>query len=59
MTQVELNSAVARVTGESLATIDQIGFQLADPMYPDYDPEPRRPLTIDWDDMSVAEWPYV
>ena len=57
MTQVELNSAVARVTGESLATVSQLGFQLADPMYPDHDPEPRGPMVIDWDSMDVAEWP--
>jgi hypothetical protein len=42
-----------------LATIDRLGFQVADPMHPDYDPEPRRPMTIDWDNMCVAEWPQV
>ena len=58
MTQVELNSAVAHVTGESLATVHQLGFQLADPLDPNYDPEPRRPMTIDWDNMSMVEWPH-
>jgi hypothetical protein len=57
MTQNELNTAVARATGESLATVHQLGFHVADPLDPNYDPEPRRPLMIDWDNMSVAGWP--
>ncbi len=57
MTQAELNSAIARVTGEPVAVVSELGFQLADPLYPDYDPETRQPLMLDWDSMDVAEWP--
>ena len=57
MTQLDLTSAVARVTGETLATVSHLGFQLADPIDPNHDPEPRWPLTIDWDSMDVEEWP--
>jgi hypothetical protein len=40
MTQLQLEEAVARVTGESLATIQRLGFQLqAEP--PDHDLEPE------------------
>ncbi len=57
MTQMDLNKAVARATGESLAAVDHFGFQLADPLEVNFDPEPRRPLVFDWDSMSAAEWP--
>ena len=40
MTQRELNEAVARATGESLATVADLGFGLADPIAVRYDPEP-------------------
>jgi hypothetical protein len=58
MSQQDLNEAVARATGENLAVIDQRGFQLADPLDVNYDPEPRRPLVLDWDSMSPVEWPW-
>jgi hypothetical protein len=59
MTQWDLNEAVARATGESVALVDQVGFQLADPLEVEYDPEPRGPLVLDWDLLCAAEWPYV
>lgn len=57
MTQTELNEAVARATGESLAVVDARGFNIADPLDVHYDPEPRGPMFLDWDSMSPAEWP--
>ena len=59
MTQWDLNEAVARATGESVALVDHVGFQLADPLDVEYDPEPRGPLVLDWDRMQAAEWPDV
>jgi len=58
MTQSDLNAAVARTTGESLAVVDHLGFHLADPLEVSFDPEPRRPLVFDWDSMSATEWPH-
>ena len=62
MTQRELNEAVARVTGESLATVAGLGFSLADPITVKHDPEPwgcpwDRSLSpeeksLDWDDLE-------
>jgi hypothetical protein len=57
MSQHEIDAAVAAATGESLATIHDLGFGLADPLEVNYDPEPRRPLVFDWDSMSPTEWP--
>ena len=49
MTQHELDSAVALVTGEEIDEIQHIGFSLADPDDTDFDPEPddRPPQPID------------
>jgi hypothetical protein len=57
VTQTELNEAVAKITGESLAVINRRGFGIADPLDVHYDPERRRPLVFDWDTMSPVEWP--
>ena len=57
MTQNDLNRLVAVATGEPLAVIVECGFQLADPLDVNYDPEPRQPLVFDWDSMSAVEWP--
>ena len=57
MTQREINQAVATVTGENIGLIHDLGFSLADPLEVAYDPEPRKPLMLDWDSMSPAEWP--
>ena len=57
MSQHEIDQAVAVATGESVATIRELGFGIADPLEVTYDPEPRRPLVLDWDSMSPVEWP--
>ncbi len=52
MTQAELDLAVAHTTGESLATIRQLGFGVADPLKIGFDPEPydaHLPNLVDWD----------
>jgi hypothetical protein len=40
MTQNELNRAVADATGETVTTIRNLGFDIADPDVVSYDPEP-------------------
>jgi len=57
MTQQEIDAAVAAVTGESQLVIRDRGFGIADPFDVAYDPEPRRPLILDWDSMTPASWP--
>ena len=57
MSQCEIDQAVATATGESVATIHQLGFGIADPLDVIYDPEPRSPLTFDWDSLTAMEWP--
>ena len=57
MSQHDIDQAVATATGESIATIHNLGFGIADPLEVNFDPEPRRPLVLDWDSMSPAEWP--
>ena len=44
MTQNELNRAVARATGESVAVISNMGFVPLTSV-----PEEREPRTVDWD----------
>ncbi len=64
MTQEELNVAVAEYTGEDLSTIESRGFGPADPIDPNFDPEPwdlQGPIDIqdrclDWD--AVEEQRY-
>ena len=58
MTQQDIDEAVATATGESVALINDRGFGIADPLDIYFDPEPRRPLVLDWDRMSPTEWPY-
>ena len=59
MTQRELNRAVASATCESVATIERLGFGLADPDDVNFDPEPneRPPQLIDWDEIYPADLP--
>ena len=57
MGQYEIDQAVASVTGEKLGLIRNMGFGIADPFDVAYDPEPRGPLVLDWDNMSPTEWP--
>jgi hypothetical protein len=51
MTQYDLDTAVARATGETLAEIRHRGFSVADPLDVDFDPEPDNaaPQVLDWD----------
>ncbi len=50
MTQTELNAAVAKATGESLATIAAMGFSLAAEVHDDLDEAPiSEPQVVDWD----------
>ena len=57
MSQQELDSAVAQVTGETLVTIRRRGFSLHDPSEQDFDPEPNAlaPQTIDWDERALTQ----
>ena len=57
MTQNQINRAVARATGETVSTIHQMGFSVADPQHVCFDPEPSglydnrhvEDRIIDWD----------
>ena len=55
MTQSEIDSAVAAMTGETLCTVQQRGFGIADPSEVHFDPEPfdRLPLLVDWDEVDA------
>jgi hypothetical protein len=55
MNQSQLDRAVARATGESRETINQMGFSIADPESVHYDPEPSRrsPQIVDWDELEA------
>lgn len=57
MSPYEIDEAVAAATGESVSTIHQLGFGIADPIDVTFDPEPRGPWVFDWDSMSPTEWP--
>ena len=47
MTQAELNREVAEATGESVSTINRLGFV---PLT--CGPIEREPLTVDWDELD-------
>lgn len=55
MTQIQLDRAVAAVTGESRRVIRELGFSLADPWDVCFDPEPGdqaladQAKFLDWD----------
>ncbi len=53
MTQLELNQAVARATGESWRTIAERGFSLVDVSEPVTD-EDFEALSVDWDAVLAA-----
>jgi len=58
MSQSELDSAVAAVTGESVRTIRRRGFSLVTPLKvfdPDAD-EMMEPQLIDWDQVESARF---
>ncbi|MBC7820486.1 MAG: hypothetical protein IAG10_26680 [Planctomycetaceae bacterium] len=54
MTQAEVNRAVARATGESVRTIQRLGFLIADPDsdFDDPDDEELGPYVLDWDELE-------
>ena len=56
MSPREVHRAVARATGESIATIKRLGFLLADPETPvnDADGEDLGPYVIDWDSLDAV-----
>jgi len=55
MNQSDLNRAVVRATGETVETINHMGFSIADPAEVHFDPEPcdfdidLENRVIDWD----------
>lgn len=54
MKQSQLDRAVARATGESPETINQMGFSIADPDSVHYDPEPsKRPPLVETNDRDA------
>ena len=55
MQQFEVDRAVARATGESVATVKRLGFLLADPQA-NLDPEAEAlgPHVLDWDEIYCA-----
>ena len=58
MTQTQLDRAVAEVTGETLCTVRNRGFGIADPPEVNFDPEPhdRAPLVVDWDELDIERY---
>jgi hypothetical protein len=55
VTQREIIESVAQATGESVTVVDELGFHLADQLDVNFDPEPRRPLVLDWDTMTATD----
>ena len=55
MTQTELNRAVSRATGETVATIRSLGFDIADPDVVSHDPEPTDldARVVDFDELAA------
>ena len=49
MNQRELNREVAKATGETVATIDQLGFVLLEAIPYEQD---RDPLVVDWEELE-------
>lgn len=54
MNQEQLDSSVARATGESVRTIRSLGFSIADLPLPDHDPDGD----ADGNELSL-DWPYL
>ncbi len=52
----DIDQTAANVTGENFGVIRNLGFSIADPFEVTFDPE-QRGLVVDWDSMSIAEWP--
>ena len=64
MTQMSLDRQVARATGENVATIRRLGFQIAIPPLVVVDREPNvgqlddEPATEDWDQLNAQRARY-
>ena len=56
MRQAEVDRAVARATGESIATVKRLGFLLAPAGSHEQE---QAPHTIDWDELQRARWEEV
>jgi hypothetical protein len=62
MTQADLDRAVARATGESVATVRRLGFQLEDLSIDDFDDLvgeasiDEGPLVFDWDEYAPVSF---
>ena len=58
MTQSDLNRAVSRATGESVATIRRLGFLLSEPgeAFTDPDDETLGPSVLDWDALDQRRY---
>lgn len=57
MTQSDLNRAVSRATGESIATIRRIGFLISEPeddRTEEADDETFGPSVLDWDAVEAV-----
>lgn len=53
MTHSRVERAVARATGESLATIQRLGFSIVEPQPNFSDDPPARPGIVDWDALEL------
>ena len=55
MKQAELNRAVARATGESIATVKRLGFLIDDPSAGSdhFGPLDPGPSVVDWDELQA------
>ena len=64
MTQTSLDRQVARATGENIATIRRMGFQIACPPLVVFDREPNvdqlddEPAIVDWDQLDAERVSY-
>ena len=58
MKQADLNRAVAHITGESVATIQRLGFLLAEPQqdFMEQQETEAGPHVIDWDELEQRHW---
>ena len=59
MTQCQLNRAVARATGETINTINHMGFSIADPEHVCFDPEPSGAQDIRHIEDRMIDWDWL
>ena len=53
MTRSRVELAVARATGESLATVQRLGFSVVEPQQNVSDGRPATPGIVDWDALEL------